>query len=249
MPPKKMPDHGSRWWAKGDGPPRVADVIHDKRFKHKVRVHLLNDTRQYGHRDAMTTATPVEEWDDHWQAQPRTPLEWINTGSVWRHIPDVGWWERDRNLRVTLGGLVVVDRIQNGGMSLVSVDHDGTLSRYHGCSLGMGRITCHDFMWKFARIWVADGGGSPEDPSEYIFPGVLYHRGFLKRHKVHIPTALEVTRAIETISESEQNITRARKVIADHEKGMTPKKHRRRRVKKPPPKRLSAWERIMEDDG
>ena len=248
MPPKKVPDHGSRWWAKGDGPPRVADVVHDSRYKHKIRYHLLNDTRPYGHRcPPGSTSTPIEEWDAEWQAQPRTPLEWINTASVWRHIPHVGWLDRDRNLRVGLSDLVVVDRIQNGGVSLAKVDPDGTLERYSGGSLGMGRTTCHDFMWKFARVWCAFTGGP--NPDDDLFPDVLYNLGYLKRHSASsVPTADETARAVETISKAEADIASAKRVLAARKKSLRPKEPRKRRPKKEPLKRLSAWERIMEDD-
>lgn len=248
-----MPEHGSRWWSKltevGETHPAVADVVHDKRYKHRLRYHLLNDTRQYGHRDHTPTSTLLKYWDDHWQTSPRIPLEWINTGSVWRYIPETGWWDRDRNLRVSLDDLVVVDRIRNGGVILARVELDGTLEHYSNSISCLGRITCHEFMWKFARVWWAAGGHTPSSPEEGLFPDVLYQLGYLKRHKVHVPTADETVRAIETVSKAEAEIMIAKRVIADRKKGLTPKDPRKRRPKKAPLKRLSAWERIMEDDG
>lgn len=240
-----MPKHGSRWWS-AERAPDVGDVVHDVRFKKRTRIWSMNDTRPYGQRDARNTSTPNEEWDEVWQPQPRIALEWINQGSVWRQLPRTGWWEHDRRMRVRLNDLVVVDRLADNGISLASVQPDGTLERYHD---GFTRLTVADFMRQYARIWVHERFVDFVSPDQWLFPDVLYHLHLLRRETAadDMPTAQEAVSAIETIAEAEETIRQAKDVIKRREKAMKVKAPpRKRKPRKRAPK--TAWEHLMRDD-
>ena len=209
-------------------PTACIDVVRDGRYKRCRRVRYMNmlaDAHPNPHFSSNTR--PVvhpQEFGRQWAKPARVPVEWINTGSVWRVLPKTGWEDRDPHHVITLDQLRVVSTIGAGGRVVFGrIDDDGELQEM----FGRGAMWAGDgnqvlpFISNHCRVWASTALPEAPDLQGELFPEILYPLGLLERPTPVVPKP-----------KPKRQTRRKGKAV-------------RRKRQKP---RLTAWERLMKDE-